>query len=73
MPGAVRGEIEAGGIMITPSPDGKTCHCVYLIRTNLAGKLPTMVVQTALAMQCMSVANMNKVRKRTCLHGAPAN
>ena len=63
--GVVRGKMDAGGVLLTPSPDGHSCECIYLLRTNLAGQLPSMVVQAALAMQCLTVANITKVRAHT--------
>lgn len=61
----MRGKMDAGGVLLTPSPDGRSCECIYLLRTNLAGQLPSMVVQAALAMQCLTVANITKVRAHT--------
>ena len=49
-------------MVITPSPDGRSCHCVFLLRTNLMGQLPGMVVQAALAAQSLAVVSITKVR-----------
>lgn len=58
----VRGSIEVGGIVMKPSADGTSCDCVHLIRTNYAGQLPSLLVQGALALQCVTVTNVTAVR-----------
>ncbi len=59
--GVVRGSLDAGGILLTPSTDGRSCHAVYVVRINLAGQLPSMVVQAVLGLQAMTVAAVTKV------------
>ena len=65
--GVVRGSLDAGGILLTPSTDGRSCHAVYVVRINLAGQLPSMVVQAVLGLQAMTVAAVTKVC--VCLFG----
>ena len=59
--GAVRGKLVVSGVSLTPRPDGKSCACVFLIRTDLSGSLPSVVVQSAMGKQCMMARTIAKV------------
>jgi hypothetical protein len=52
--------------VLTPSRDGRACHCVYVVRMELGGALPSMVVQMVLGEQAAMVSAVSKVRTVYC-------
>jgi hypothetical protein len=59
--GVVRGSVAVGGMLLTPTNGGRSCHCVYILRTDIGGQLPSYIVSAALSAQALTVVAVSKV------------